>query len=231
MRKLLVLVLSFVTTIACAQVMVARSRLNHFPNAAHAYWDVTQKYVNINVSGRGLIASYVGTAGNHFVRSTNAIPALSKRYFEIVFQNNFTGGVGGNEGQGGGVIDGAVVPSAGAACYATTAGLAIYATDGKAYSVTSQGAASWTSNRVAVEVDSTTRNVWMCDPANTSTCIKGGNPVTGTTPTKTLTGSGSIYACGDPENQFLSGIQSQVVLVSDPAQMVGTPPTGFTAGF
>lgn len=235
MQKFAVMLFSFLLTACAFAAPPSVVGQGNSPDTSHAYWDATNKYSGINISGRGLIATFTGTAHDGFVRPTNALPN-SKVWFQATLTAAFTGNGTGNAGNAGvGIIDGSVTASGGAACFASTNGLTIFSTNGKYFFNNGASAtfATWATNKVGFAVDVPNRNVWICNPDSITTCIGGGNPATNTTPTKTLTGSNSLYACADPEQAFgTGGIQNQVRLISNSADVsMATPPAGFTAGF
>lgn len=83
--------------------------------------------------------------------------------------------------------------------------------------------------RFGIAVDVPNRQVWLRQVTVSSSGIWAGNgdPATGTLPSRVLTGTGPLFAAGS------TGTVSEatwVDLVSDPMQMWGTPPAGFTAG-
>ena len=78
-------------------------------------------------------------------------------------------------------------------------------------------------------VDVPNRRVWIRQtaPGGNSLWGGGGDPVAGTTPTATLTGSDPMYASGSisPAVGTL-----YIDLVSDPSNHLSAPPAGYTAG-
>lgn len=81
-----------------------------------------------------------------------------------------------------------------------------------------------TTIRVGLAIDAATRTAWFCVVG--SPWIGGGDPATGTNGV-VIGGSLDIYIIG---TCMYSQEADSVTLVADPANMLGTAPTGYTAG-
>lgn len=186
----------------------------------YATWNPSDMGSSITLSGGNSRATAAGGATSSIVRSNIAVTV--KTYFELkVDRNGFSAG----RSVGAGTCDGG--QSLSTYIGQTNDGVGRWSFDGSVFQggsiIFSPGSMS-NPGTVGVAIDPATRKVWIYD--NTlSAWIGGGDPTTGTSPTATLTGSGSIYAAATP---FLS--PCWVELVSNPALMVASPPSGYQNG-
>lgn len=189
------------------------------PSFTYATWNPLDKAVGITLSNGDSRAD--GSGGYHSVRSTASVSG--KRYFEMLI--NVTT-IGGNASAHG-VSDGTQSLNSPAYAGSTSLSAGVWVPPGGVYTNGSTssgiGARPIGVTRTEWAVDSATRKVWV--RVHGGAWAGGGDPVTGTSPTATLTGSGGIFAMATP---FTVGAWSD--LVSDPANMTGSAPSGFTAG-
>jgi len=198
--------------------MMARARKNRTAAPA-ATWNPLDKASGITLSNGNSRAD--GAGGYYSVRSTASVSG--KRYFEMLI--NVTA-VGGNS-TAKGVSDGTQSLYSPHYAGSTSLSAGVWTPSGQIYingaTTSGIGAQPVGVTRTEWAVDSATRKVWV--RVHGGAWVGGGDPALGTTPTATLTGSGGIFAMATP---FHSGEWSD--LVSNPANMIGAAPSGFTAG-
>ena len=186
---------------------------------AYATWNPLDKAAGITLSNGDSRAD--GAGGYRSVRSTASVSG--KRYFEMLHN---VASVGGNSSAHG-VSDGTQSLNSPAYVGSTSLSAGVWVPPGGVYTngPTSSGIGTQPIGVTRTEwaVDSATRKVWV--RVHGGAWVGGGDPVTGTSPTATLGGTGGIYAMATP---FASGWW--VDLVSNPTNMTGTAPSGFTAG-
>lgn len=98
---------------------------------------------------------------------------------------------------------------------------AIYVDDVEGASVSLGASLEWA-------VDASTRSVWLRDSG--SAWIGGGDPAAGTSPTFAVPGTGAMFFAAS----LIAGSGAdarEVVVATDPIDITGTPPAGFTAGY
>lgn len=88
------------------------------------------------------------------------------------------------------------------------------------------GAAYPDNSEVQIALIVATRRYWM--RVNGGTWVGGGDPVTNTTPTGTLPGTGAIHICASLDARGTPN--GTVTLPATPALVTGAVPAGFTAG-
>ena len=185
----------------------------------YATWNPSDKHANITLSNGDMRATTT-TDGGYSVRSTAAISG--KRYFEFELRSAF-----GGEVCAAGVATasealtkfvGETTKSAGEWYPNNT----IYANNSVVANQTDSSSGS--VQRYKVCVDSATRKVWIS--REDLSYPLSGDPAAGTNPTYTLSGTDGIYACATP----YENVNTYVDLVSNPSDMIGSPPSGFTAG-
>lgn len=202
-------------------LLLARAAINHRAAVTYATWNPSDMGSSITLSAGNSRATAAGGGTSSIVRSNTAITV--KTYFELlVDRSTFSAG----RSVGAGACDGG--QSLSTYIGQTGDGVGRWAQDGSVFqggSITFSPGAMPNPGTIGVAIDPSTRKVWLYDNSG-SAWIGGGDPATGTGPTATLTGSGSIYAAATP---FLS--PCFVDLVSNPANMIFAPPSGFTAGF
>jgi hypothetical protein len=83
--------------------------------------------------------------------------------------------------------------------------------------------------RFGIAINPTTRKVWVKQVwvGGSSAYVGGGDPVAGTSPTATLSGSGPIYAAGSLSVSSTNGYSS---LISNPGQFYGSVPSTYASG-
>lgn len=186
-----------------------------------ATWNPSDKSSVITLSGGNLIAAGSGAYG--LARSTN--PLSGKVYFELVYSHASNGTGGGGRDDAAGVCDASLNVTTGQA-YTSNQALEVWIADGTCWTNgASVGFLSASSTTVRVAVDVPGRKVWVA-PGTTTSWVLGGDPAAGTTPTATLSGSGSLYAFAEPFGNSVT-----VSLVAIAANMLNSPPSGFIAGF
>ena len=185
----------------------------------YATWNPSDKHANITLSNGDMRATTT-TDGGYSVRSTAAISG--KRYFEFELLSDL-----GGEACAAGVATasealtkfvGETTKSAGEWYPNNT----IYANNSVVANQTDSSSGS--VQRYKVCVDSATRKVWIS--REDLSYPLSGDPAAGTNPTYTLSGTDGIYACATP----YENVNTYVDLVSNPSDMIGSPPSGFTAG-
>lgn len=164
-------------------------------------------------------ATYSASANvNGSIYST--VPIRQKSYFEIELDTAVTyiyGGVGcGSYNRR---DTGTLKNGSGAVCVECPTGI-VYANN---TSLGTLSAGTGSTMRVRIAVDPATRNIWLGAVGMTG-WVGGGDPTAGTTPTITLPGSGLLWAAAS-----LNDIGT-ATLVSDPADLTGSAPSGFFAG-
>ncbi len=188
-------------------------------SASYSTWNPSDKHANITLSNGNMRATTT-TDGGYSVRSTAAISG--KRYFEFELRSDL-----GGEVCAAGVATasealtkfvGETTKSAGEWYPNNT----IYANNSVVANQTNSSPGS--VQRYKVCVDSATRKVWIS--REDLSYPLSGDPAAGTNPTYTLSGTDGIYACATP----YENVNTYVDLVSNPADMTGSPPSGFTAG-
>ncbi len=188
--------------------------------ASYSTWNPSDKHANVVLSN-GNMRARTTTDGGYSVRSISAI--TGKRYFEFkLFSSN------------GGEVTACGVGSASEplSMYVgeTTKSVGEWYPNNTIYSngaiVANQtNTTPGTVQVYKVAVDATTRKVWI--GREDEAWPNSGDPETGSNPTATLSGTDAIFSMATP---FLSTSGTYVDLVSDPSDMIGSPPSGFTAG-
>lgn len=186
---------------------------------SYSTWNPSDKHANITLSNGNMRATTT-TDGGYSVRSTAAISG--KRYFEFELRSDL-----GGEVCAAGVATasealtkfvGETTKSAGEWYPNNT----IYANNSVVANQTDSSSGS--VQRYKVCVDSATRKVWIS--REDLSYPLSGDPAAGTNPTYTFSKTDGIYACATP----YENVNTYVDLVSNPADMTGSPPSGFTAG-
>ena len=188
----------------------------------YATWNPLDKAAGITLFNGNTRADSTGGSNYVSVRSTAAVSG--KRYFELLHNVVSTGG----NSSAGGVSDSSQSVASPNYCGSSTLSAGLWVPPGNVYTNgavigSGLGAQPVGVTRSEWAVDSATRNVWV--RIHGGAWLLGGDPALGTTPTATLTGSGGIYAMATPYTNLW-----WVDLVSDPANMLGVAPSGFTAG-
>lgn len=188
----------------------------------YATWNPLDKGSNILLQTGNLVAYQDATSGSQTVRSTNA--CVGKTYFEMDLTTLNSSGAS----LGAGVADASTSLSTYAG--STTSGVELWLPSGGVYfngavviTGTSHGNGTY---RYGYAVDVPTRKIWILD-VTTGAWVGGGDPTLGTSPTVTLAGTGALFAACTP---FSNSPTQAITLISNPASMTGTIPSGFTAG-
>lgn len=192
------------------------------PPTGYATWNPSDKDTNVVLSNGNMRADRVSGAGYTSVRSTNSV--VGKRYFELLHNVVTTGG----NTSAGGVSDGTQGISTPNYVGIASLSAGLWVPPGNVYTNGAAigaglGAQPGGVTRSEWAIDATTRKIWV--RLHGGGWLLGGDPALGTTPTATLTGSAGIFAMATP---YLA--TWWIDLVSDPANMLGTAPAGFTAG-
>lgn len=191
------------------------------PSVTYATWNPLDASPNI-ILFNGNTRADRSSSGYDSVRSTAAVSG--KRYFELLHRVVSAGG----NSSAGGVSDSSQSVASPNYCGSSTLSAGLWVPPGNVYTNgavigSGLGAQPVGVTRSEWAVDSATRKVWV--RIHGGAWLLGGDPALGTTPTATLTGSGGIYAMATPYTSSW-----WVDLVSDPANMLGVAPSGFTAG-
>lgn len=192
------------------------------PSVTYATWNPLDASADIVLTSGNMRADRSGGGNYVSVRSTAAVSG--KQYFELLHNVVSTGG----NSSAGGVSDSSQSVSSPNYCGISTLSAGLWVPPGNVYTNgavigSGLGAQPVGVTRSEWAVDSATRKVWV--RIHGGAWLLGGDPALGTTPTATLTGSGGIHAMATPYAVFW-----WVELVSDPANMLGVAPSGFTAG-
>lgn len=189
-------------------------------SASYSTWNPSDKHANITLSN-GDMRAKTTTNGRYSVRSTSAI--TGKRYFEFkLFSSS------------GGEVTACGVGSASEPLSKyvgeTTKSVGEWYPNNTIYSngalVANQtNTTPGTVQVYKVAVDATARKVWI--GREDEAWPSSGDPAAGSNPTATLAGIDGIFAMATP---YLSTSGTYVDLVSNPSDMIGSPPSGFTAG-
>ena len=189
-------------------------------SAVYATWNPLDKSSGITLSNGDSRAD--GSGGYNNVRSTSSVSG--KRYFEMLINVTTTGG----NSAGHGVADGTEGLNSPSYAGATNLSAGLWIPPGNVFKNGASigfgiGPQAVGVTRTEWAVDSATRKVWV--RKHGGSWLGSGDPTAGTSPTVTLSGSGGIFAMATP---YTAGEWSD--LVSDPANMTGAAPSGFTAG-
>lgn len=180
--------------------------------------------------------SYVGNVAGHVARALAEVPISGKMYWEV---EQFSNSLGSLVEFSGVATDGAAILNAttlGSAASSGDCGVA-YKNSNAEYIVYQNGSGTTVTGadttldpfcRFGIAVDASTRNVWIRQvwPGGASAWVGGGNPATGTTPTKTIGGSSPIY----PAVSTTEAAPGYCTILTNPASWYSTAPSGFTAG-
>jgi len=185
----------------------------------YASWNPADRAANISLANANTRASTTVNSSGGSVRSDTAI--VGKVYFELDCYTATTAG----SVLGAGIADATEILTNFAGSSNKSCGL--WPPAGQFYfnNAVINTTATGLSPRVQYAVDATSRKVWA--RVNGGSWIGGGDPVAGTTPTCTLSGTGSLYAYATPW-QTTNGVY--IDLIPNPTGMSGSAPSGFTAG-
>lgn len=196
------------------------------PTPAWATWNPSHKTPAASLTNGDKRLNSVGGDTHASTRSTGIISG--NRYFAIRVSTDASGGVAA-----GGVSDESKSFDGPQGSDGWTGSGASIGYWGPTWGVRHNGglvhsqAYSHNPQIIEIAVRAGTRRVWI--RRNGAAWIGGGDPAADTTPTVTLSGTGAIYASA---TVVVSGAGSGrwAELLSDPAEITGTPPSGFTAG-
>lgn len=190
--------------------------------SAYSTWNPSDKHANVVLSNGNLRATTT-TTGYYSVRSTSAI--TGKRYFEFMTYSGVTGG--GQLGVGVATDGVAVTDWVGQ----TNESCGMWWYDNRIYFngltvINYTNSTPGVTQGYKVAIDTTTRKVWI-GRTDLVGWPNAGDPAAGTGAACTLSGTDDIFAFATPYN---NNSATYVDLVSDPSDMIGSPPSGFTAG-
>jgi len=189
---------------------------------SYSTWNPSDKHANITLSNGNMRATTT-TTGYYSVRSTSAI--TGKRYFEFM---TYSGVTGGDELAVGVATDGVAVTDW---IGQTNESCGIWWYDNRIY-FNGAPVINYTNSTLGVTqgykvaIDTATRKVWI-GRTDLVGWPNSGDPAAGTLAACTLSGTDDIFAFATPYN---NNSATYVDLVSDPSDMIGSPPSGFTAG-
>ena len=154
---------------------------------ASTWWvEDSGKHIQYSESGLSATGLFISTNFGHLA-AINAYPVVTGKYYFEVLVNTTSG---------------TWWPAIGVVDYSaknfnnySDSLLAVQTQDGVAWSGSGTIGSFTTGDRVCVAVDTSTRKVWI--RKNNEAWAGGGDPTTGTTPYKTLTGSGAIVPYAD----------------------------------
>lgn len=116
-----------------------------------------------------------------------------------------------------------------AAFVASTAGARIYMNNTRLLTGDTNLSGTTSSTvTVGIAINATTGDVWIRDVAHPTVWFGGGDPVAGTTPSFTLTGTGPILIAAADDEGIISATK-YVLFTGDPTGYAAAP-SGFTAG-
>lgn len=205
------------SVIATQMMMMASA-----PSFVYSTWNPLDASPTIILSNGNSRATGVATTYQS-VRSQSAVSG--KQYFELLHNVVTTGG----NSSAGGLSDGTQSLASPNYCGVSNLSVGFWVPPGGVYQNGATIGAGLGAQPVGVSrsewaVDSATRKVWV--RLHGGAWLGGGDPALGTSPTATLSGTGGIFAMATP---FVGG-GWYVDLVSNPANMTGSAPSGFTAG-
>ena len=195
----------------------------------YAAWSTTQKTSTATLTLSNTKFHTDATSGSTYANVRADTGITDKRYFSLVARCNASGSV-----LSAGVTSTALDMTDGNVWIGDSSSVGYW---GPSDGIYTGGARTIVSNYplgggvdqpIEIAVDGTTREVWI--RPNGGAWLGGGDPVTGTTPTTTLGGTGAIYPAATIIVTAGNDSNKCVHIVANPALITGTVPSGFTSG-